>query len=90
MFVSFFYLLMIFMVSFGFVSFRFVSALSCFVSVVSRFASFCFVSFRFVSCFAITLAKHQNDTGMREELTNGDNIFWTSSGRLVKLVRDQN
>ena len=46
MFVWFFFLnlLMIFLVSF-----RFVSALYCFVSVVSRFVSFLLVSFRFVS-----------------------------------------
>ena len=41
---------MIFLVWFGFVS-----ALPCFVSVVSRFVSPCFVSFRFGSCFTFTL-----------------------------------
>ena len=55
MFVSFFYLLMIFFVS---VSFRFVSALSCFVSVVSRFASFRFCLFRFVSVSFLVLQSH--------------------------------
>ena len=34
---------------FGLISFRFVHALSCFVSVVSRFVSFRFCLFRFVS-----------------------------------------
>ena len=38
-----------------FVSFRFVSALSCFVSVVSRFVSFLLVSFRFVSVSFLVL-----------------------------------
>jgi len=52
MFVSFFYLLMIFLVSFllCLVLLRFISVLCCFVSVVSRFISF---RFCFVSCFTI-------------------------------------
>ena len=37
------------------VSFRFVSALYCFVSVVSRFVSFLLVSFRFVSVSFLVL-----------------------------------
>ena len=58
MFVSFFYLLMIFLVSFRFccvVSFRFVSALSCFLSA-------CFVSFLVlqspVICFYLVIKKY--------------------------------
>jgi hypothetical protein len=50
MFVAFFYLLMIFLVWFGFVS-----ALSCFISVVSRFVSFRFCLFRFVSVSFLVL-----------------------------------
>jgi hypothetical protein len=57
MFVSFFYLLMIFLVSF-----HFYCVSLCFISIVSRFASFllCLASFRFVSalsCFISVVSR---------------------------------
>ena len=53
------------------VSLRFVSALSCFVSVVSRFVQFRFCLFRFVSCFTIT----RLNVRFRILLTRGEHTY---------------
>ena len=69
-FVSFFYLLMIFLASFRFccVSFRFVSALSCFVSIVSRFVSFRFCLLTFVSfLFRFLFYNHPIEVIVKQE-----------------------